>query len=267
MGSVAEPVTLPWAILPSPVGAAISHQPTIRTPHDRGTPHLRTGTTRDPARRVGRASATYPAHTPDLPCTYPRQCPHTGRTAQRPQVRALRAAFPARSPLLPARTRSLRAASAFLTTPPHKAERAWSGTLRLYYTSKQTTGETNPETYWGKPGTPPGPAKPRPGSRFRPPFLPPQQTTDPPCERPGKVHGAQDHSSRRTGRRGNCRVIAYRAVFRSRGRCMDRGGTPGNPPKPVFPNFSPHPPSALPPPEATGLPNSYARRRRGCCVR
>ncbi len=180
MGSVAEPVTLPWAILPSPVGAAISHQPTIRTPHDRGTPHLRTGTTRDPARRVGRASATYPAHTPDLPCTYPRQCPHTGRTAQRPQVRALRAAFPARSPLLPARTRSLRAASAFLTTPPHKAERAWSGTLRLYYTSKQTGGGTNPETHWGKTRNPPG----TPNGRFqvspRPPFLPPQKaTTDP----------------------------------------------------------------------------------------
>ena len=70
-------------------------------------------------------------------------------------------AFPARPPLLPALTRSLRAASVFLTTPPHKAERAWSGTLRLYYTSKQTEEETNPETHWGKtrnpPGTPNGP--------------------------------------------------------------------------------------------------------------
>jgi hypothetical protein len=39
--------------------------------------------------------------------------------AQRPQVRALCGAFPSRSPLPPARMRSLRAASVFPTSPPH----------------------------------------------------------------------------------------------------------------------------------------------------
>ena len=34
----------------------------------------------------------------DLPGTGPPRGPHTRHTAQRPQVRALRAAFPARSP-------------------------------------------------------------------------------------------------------------------------------------------------------------------------
>jgi len=42
--------------------------------------------------------------------TCPAQDPHTRRTAQRPRVRALRAAFPARSPLLPKKQ---------LRTPPH----------------------------------------------------------------------------------------------------------------------------------------------------
>ena len=62
-------------------------------------------------------------------------------------MRALCAAFPARSPLLPALTRSLRAAPVFLTSLPQQDKRARSGTLRLYYTSKQTKGETNPETH------------------------------------------------------------------------------------------------------------------------
>ena len=105
-----------------------------------------------------------------------------GRTAQRPPVRALCAAFPARSPLLPALTRSLRAASAFPTSLPQQDKRARSGTQRLYYTSKQTGGETNPETHWGKTRNPPGPEKPRPGSRFspRPPLLPPPKSHDGP---------------------------------------------------------------------------------------
>ena len=81
--------------------------------------------------------------------TFHAQAAYIGRTAQRLRVRALCAAFPARSPLLPALMRSLRAASVFLTTPPHKAERAWSGTLRLYCTSNQEEEETNPETHWG----------------------------------------------------------------------------------------------------------------------
>jgi hypothetical protein len=46
------------------------------------------------------------------------QRPHTGRTAPCPRVRALCAAVPARSPLLPAKTYSLRAASVFPTSPP-----------------------------------------------------------------------------------------------------------------------------------------------------
>ena len=104
--------------------------------------------------------------------------PDTGRTAQRPRVRVLCAAFPSRSPLLPALTRSLRAASAFLTTPPHKAERAWSGTLRLYYTSKQTEEETNPETHWGTRNRPRPQENHGPGSRFPRPLLPPTGNND-----------------------------------------------------------------------------------------
>ena len=83
-------------------------------------------------------------------------------------MRALRAAFPARSPLLPARMRSLRVASVFLTSPPQQDKRARSGTLRLYYTSKQTTGETNPETHWGNTRNPPGPEKHGPVPGFPP---------------------------------------------------------------------------------------------------
>ena len=96
-------------------------------------------------------------------------------------MRALCAAFPARSPLLPARTRSLRAASVFLTSPPQQDKRARSGTLRLYYTSKQTTGRTNPETHWGNTRNPPRPRKTRPGSRFPPDphSCLPQKTTVP----------------------------------------------------------------------------------------
>ena len=42
-------------------------------------------------------------------------------------------AFPARSPLLPARTCSRRAASVFPTSPPQQDKRARSGTLQLCY--------------------------------------------------------------------------------------------------------------------------------------
>jgi hypothetical protein len=51
----------------------------------------------------------------------PRTVPRSARTAQRPRMRALCAAIPARSPLLPALTRSLRAASVFPTSPPQQA--------------------------------------------------------------------------------------------------------------------------------------------------
>jgi hypothetical protein len=60
----------------------------------------------------------------------------------RPLVRALCAAFPARSPLLPALMRSLRAASVFPTPLLQLDKRARSGTLRLYYTSKQTVRQS-----------------------------------------------------------------------------------------------------------------------------
>ena len=53
-----------------------------------------------------------------LPRTIWRRYPHTGRTTPRPQVRALCAAVKARSPLLPAKTYSLRAASVFPTSLP-----------------------------------------------------------------------------------------------------------------------------------------------------
>jgi hypothetical protein len=46
---------------------------------------------------------------------------YSWRTAQRLRVRALCAAFPSRSPLLPALTRSLRAALMFLTSTPQRA--------------------------------------------------------------------------------------------------------------------------------------------------
>jgi hypothetical protein len=112
----------------------------------------------DPARNAGGRALPGPPHSPATARRVAAQ-------AQCPHVRALCAAIPARSPLLPALTRSLRAASAFLTSLPHKAETVRSGTLHLYYTSKQTGGETNPETHWGT-RNPPGPKKhgPVPGS-------------------------------------------------------------------------------------------------------
>ena len=53
------------------------------------------------------------------------QTQHTRRTAPRPRVRALRAAVPARFPLLPALTCSLRAASVFLTVRALDGRRAY----------------------------------------------------------------------------------------------------------------------------------------------
>jgi hypothetical protein len=74
-----------------------------------------------------------------------------------------------------------RAASVFPTSPPQQDKRARSGTLQLCSASKQTPGETNTETHWGKTRNPPGPGKPRPGSRSspRPLFLPPQTNRRP----------------------------------------------------------------------------------------
>ena len=155
------------------------------------------------------------------------QPPRTSRTAQRAYVRALCAAFPARSPLLPALTRSLRAASAFLTSPPQRAETVRSGTLQLYYTSKQTGGGTNPETHWGTRNRP-RPRKttaPVPGSPDLS-CLPPKTTTDPATpmteegastthpaarrlrKRPGTAPSAVHGPARRNGERRELPVVS-----------------------------------------------------------
>ena len=53
---------------------------------------------------------------------------------------------------------------------------------RLYYTSKQTGGETNPETHWGETRNPPGhPETARVPGFPQTPFLPPPQTTTDPA--------------------------------------------------------------------------------------
>ena len=171
---------------------------------------------------------------PDLCAALPTHLPYSGRTAQCPQMRALRAAFPARSPLLPALTRSLRAASAFLTSPPQQDKRARSGTLRLYYTNKQTEGETNPETHW-RTRNRPRPRKntaPVPGSPD-PSCLPPKTTTDPAAQMTGESAQHRPRIPRRT-----CRTRKLQGAR----------GTRETPQSPGFPG-SPGPPPALPPPE------------------
>ena len=72
-----------------------------------------------------------------------------------------------------------------------------SGTLRLYYTSKQTGGGTNPETHWGKPGTPPAPLT----ARFQ--VLPQTPTPASPKNNDGP---------RRTDHRGRCQVRQFPAA-------------------------------------------------------
>ena len=171
------------------------------------------------------------------------QRPYNDRTALRPRVRALCAAFPARSHLLPALTRSLRAASVFLTSPPQQDKRARSGTLRLYYTSKQTTGETNPETHWGTRNRPRPQEKHGPGSRFPRPLLPPPSTTHPAAPMTGEI--AQHDSCRRIHDRGKCTAPAANTAPRLPGEeNLQMPGEPGNPPKA---RGSPVPPDPLPP--------------------
>src|ERR1035441_3931299 len=77
-----------------------------------------------------------------------------------------------------------------------KAETVRSGTLQLYYTSKQTEGRTNPETHWGT-RNPPRPQKTRPGSRFPRPLLPPPKTTTDPAAPMTVENGArsEEHTS------------------------------------------------------------------------
>jgi TIR domain len=76
------------------------------------------------------------------------------RPAHRPRVWALRAAFPSRSPMLPARTCSLRAVSVFLTSTL-KEERLRSGTDKGRPIRKRTgkTWNPAPEKY-GAPESP-----------------------------------------------------------------------------------------------------------------
>ena len=197
-----------------------------------------------------------------------RQWPHSGHVAQRPRVRALCAAFPARSPLLPAQMCSLRAASVFLTSPPQQDKRARSGTLRLYYTSKQTTGRTNPETHWGNTRNPPGPEKHGPVPGFPPDphsCLPPKttvpagpmtgesaSTTVRAAPMTGEGADTTDPGAFITGESAHHQPPAPRRTCRTRKPARAR--EPGNPPtargSPV-----PRTPPALPPPEgALGAP-------------
>jgi hypothetical protein len=164
--------------------------------------------------------------------TSPRHATCSGCTAQRPRVRALCAAIPSRSPLLPALARSLRAASVFLTSPPHRAR----GRGQEHYgsTSRVTRqeGVSIRERTGGETRNPPGPEKPRPGSRFspRPPFLPPRHDR-----------------TRRANDRGNCTGRrAYSAAPFDRWKLQ----TPGEPETPQSPvSRFPRTPSRLPPPE------------------
>ena len=160
---------------------------------------------------------------------------HSIRTAPRPPVRALCAAFPSRSPLLPAQTCSRRAASVFPTSPPQQDKRARSGTLQLCSASKQTTGETNTETHWGNPEPPPAPGKPRP--RFQVPQTPPaspKTTTDPAAQMTGESARHRPRIPRRT-----CRT-----------RKLQGPGEPGKPPKARFPRFPRTPSRPSPGPRA-----------------
>lgn len=99
---------------------------------------------------------------PQTPRSAPAQWPHSAAPARAGAVRRVSGPVP----LLPALTRSLRAASAFLTSPPQQDKWARSGTLRLCSASEQVTGRTTPETHWGRTRNPPGPRKhgPVPGS-------------------------------------------------------------------------------------------------------
>src|SRR5580704_14936210 len=69
-----------------------------------------------------------------LPVTPEAHLPHSAAPAYAGTIRGR----PGLAPLLPAPTRSLRAASEFLTSPPPRGDpRVRSGTLRLYSHSKE----------------------------------------------------------------------------------------------------------------------------------
>jgi len=193
---------------------------------------------------VGRNPGIYKIHGSRRTC--PVLSPHTRRTAQRPGVRALRAAFPARSPLLPARMRSLRAASMFLTSPPQQDKWARSGTLRLCSASEQVTGRTNPETHWGTRNRPRPQEKHGPGSMFPRPLLPPPETTTVPA---AQMTGESASTTVRAAPRPwNSAPPPIPRCPGTSGNCKDRGGHRETPQSRGFP-VSPAPPSALPPPE------------------
>ena len=109
------------------------------------------------------------------------------RTAR---LRALCAAIPARRPLLPALTRSLRSVSVILTSPPQRDKRARSGSLRLHFAQTEGGGTIRNLT-GGKPGTPPAPENHGPVPGFPP---------DPLSCLPENNGG-----SRRTHDRGRCK--------------------------------------------------------------
>ena len=188
------------------------------------TAQMRTGT----QGRRAKHTASVRGRAAPGPAQTPVHAPHTGRTAQRPRVRAQCAAIPARSPLLPALTRSLRAASVFLTSPPQRAETVRSGTLQLYYTSKQTGGGTNPETHWGTRNRP-RPRKttaPVPGSPD-PSCLPPKTTTDPAAPTTEEGASTTHPAARRLRKRPWDR--AQRGPTGQRGRTANAASCPSCP--------------------------------------
>src|SRR6266567_7991547 len=111
-------------------------------------------------------------HAPHPPHDPPRKQQTRGARATKTSAGAVRR-VPGPVPLLPALTRSLRAASAFRPHPLKRAETVRSGTLQLYYVNRQEGGPIRKRT-GGKPGPPAplnGPVRVPP----RPPFLPPQE--------------------------------------------------------------------------------------------
>jgi len=138
-----------------------------------------------------------------------REIPHTDRTARHLRARVLRAAFPARSPLLPARMRSLRAASVFPASAPQRAEWLRSGTLRLCSVSKKGSRRRVVQASGGTRNPPSTPERPVP--RFPPdppPDLPANDTPHRAYDR-GKMHAPQ---TRRPDDRESAQVAGPRSA-------------------------------------------------------
>ena len=190
----------------------------------------RAGPYRSRARAVPGSSHTSPGH-----------IPRTGRTPQRPHVRALRAAFPSRSPpACPDGLAARRLRVPDLTPTPWRAMAEVRNTPSLLL-DQQEGGPIRKRT-GGKPGIPPAPEKYGPVPCFPP---------DPHSCLPGTTE------SHRVNKRE---------------RCKHRGGYPGNPPKPGFPRFpaplsGPFPPAQERAAHATAdsdtAPARPGNRRRG----